>query len=72
MGPFHIPNSFQRSYEDFESYPRNIIQKDLYSGALEAYAARLDTAEPNLLTKAEAELFVPFRDLYPLCQGSNI
>ncbi|KAL8972469.1 MAG: hypothetical protein Q9197_002762 [Variospora fuerteventurae] len=69
MGTFNIPNSFQRSYEDFESYPRNIIQKDLYSGALEAYAARLDTAEPNLLTKAEAELYVPFRDLYPVCQG---
>ncbi|KAL9021295.1 MAG: hypothetical protein Q9185_001500 [Variospora sp. 1 TL-2023] len=69
MGTFYIPNSFQRSYEDFESYPRNIIQKNLYSGALEAYAARLDTAEPNLLTKPEAELYVPFRDLYPLCQG---
>ncbi|KAL8652195.1 MAG: hypothetical protein Q9210_002830 [Variospora velana] len=35
----------------------------------QAYAARLDTAEPNLLTKPEAELYVPFRDLYPACQG---
>lgn len=72
MSTFCIPESFQRSYRDFKSYPLNIIHQHLYAGALKAYVARLDTVEPEFLTKSEAEVLVPFRDLYPAGQGSEV
>lgn len=64
-----IPNAFQRSYQDFETYPRNICNHNAYPGVLQAYANRLDGAASRLLTESEAEVAVPFRDLFPAGQG---
>ncbi|KAL8754822.1 MAG: hypothetical protein Q9199_004065 [Rusavskia elegans] len=64
-----IPDAFQHSYQDFETYPRNICNHNAYPGILQAYAHRLDGAASRLLTESEAEVFVPFRDLFSAGQG---
>lgn len=69
MGNLQLPDSFQRSYENFECYPQNLVQQTSYIGVLRAYTTRLDNAAPKLFTKKDAEIFVPFRDLLPTGQG---
>lgn len=63
------PDVFQHSYEVFETYPRNICNNSAYPGILQAYANRLDGAASRLLTESEAEVSVPFRDLFSASQG---
>jgi hypothetical protein len=57
-----LPNSFQRSYEDFETYPGNLCQQITYPAALKAYLIRLDNASPALFVEKDEEAYVPFRD----------
>lgn len=65
-----IPESFQRSYGDFESYPRKLICQTTYREAAGAYVARLDNEESTLfLSINDEEIEVPFRDLLPSGQG---
>lgn len=54
--------SFVRSYEKFESYPRNLIQKSSYPAALEAYANRLTNASATLFTDQDINIHVPVRE----------
>lgn len=67
----NIPESFQRSYGDFECYPRKLICQTTYRDAARAYVTRLDNAEGRLFLAAgfEDEIEVPFRDLLPSGQG---
>jgi hypothetical protein len=60
-----LPEAFERSYCDFESYPKNLVYQTSYRGALEAYAVRLDNAEPDLFTSNEQEVDFPVRDSSP-------
>lgn len=60
-----LPISFQKSYIDRDSYPRNLIRRTVstYPSALAAYATRLDFAVPNLFETDVKRLEVPIRDL---------
>jgi hypothetical protein len=69
MGSPQLSDSFRRSYESFESYPRNLVHQTSYLGVIKAYRSRLDIAAPKLLTADDAEVYVPFRDLLPNNQG---
>lgn len=57
-----IPHTFKTSYEEFESYPRNLIQQISYPAALIAYATRLEDASPTLFVHNEQDILVPFRE----------
>ena len=70
MGTLQLTDSFQRSYENFELYPSNLVYQTSYIGALQAYITRLNNAESNLLINDDAKIFVPFRDLGPTGQGA--
>lgn len=69
--PPRISETFQRSYGDYESYPRSLICETTYRDAAGAYVTRLDNAEPTLVLSVddEDEVEVPFRDLLPTGQG---
>ena len=69
MGSPQLSDSFRRSYESFEAYPRNLVQQTSYLGVIEAYRNRLDIAAPKLFTADESEVYVPFRDLLPQNHG---
>ncbi|KAL8998394.1 MAG: hypothetical protein Q9169_002522 [Polycauliona sp. 2 TL-2023] len=64
-----IPDTFKHSYQNFETYPRNICNHNVYLGILQAYANRLDAAASRLLIGSEADALVPFRDLFSASQG---
>lgn len=72
MTSLDVPAPFQRSYESYETYPRNILHQGSYIGTLQAYADRLDNAASTLLIESDAEARVPVRDLYPGGQGMAI
>ena len=67
--PPALPDTFKRSYADFESYPRNLICQTTYRDAADASYVRLRGAERTLLIQDEDEFEVPFRDLLPSAQG---
>jgi hypothetical protein len=60
-----LPTIFQKSYNERDSYPRNLIRRTVstYPSALAAYASRLDFAAPNLFETDVKKLEVPIRDL---------
>jgi hypothetical protein len=60
----HLPGDFRISYENFASYPRNLVHKGSYLPALDAYGLRLDNASSKLFTENDLdpnEIDVPFR-----------
>jgi hypothetical protein len=57
-----LPVSFQLSYENFESYPQNLVYKTTYTAVLKAYAARLEEASSTIFTEKDEDADVPFRD----------
>jgi len=66
MAPYSLlPTSFQKSYIDRDSYPRNLIQRTVgtYPSALAAYATRLDLVAQDLFERDISQLEVSFRDL---------
>ncbi|RDW57310.1 hypothetical protein BP5796_12760 [Coleophoma crateriformis] len=63
-----LTDTFKRSYEAFESYPRTLICHTTKRDA-DAYVARLASAEPTLFEVDETQIEVPFRDLLPSKQG---
>lgn len=67
MGTQQLLDAFQRSYESFEAYPRNLLHHTSFLGTLQAYITRLDNAAPKLFTKTAAE--VVFRDFDSTRQG---
>jgi len=56
-----IPDSFARSYKDFEQYPRNILQHNSYPATLKAYAARLKDSTSTLFLASDHGVHVPVR-----------
>lgn len=70
MGTVQLPRTFQRSYEQFETYPRNLVYQTSYSGALQTYITRLESAEAKLFVRDGAKIFIPIRDLGSSGQGT--
>ena len=62
MTTLHSPCTFEQSYENFESYPCNLIHKTSYPGTWKGYKQRLDNAASKLCSKNEMTIEVPFRD----------
>lgn len=60
-----LPVSFQKSYNNRNHYPRNLIRRTVgtYPSALAAYESRLDSADHDLFEKEGGILEVPIRDL---------
>jgi len=58
----NTPATPRASYEDFLSYPVNLIYEDLYQETLEDYRKRLKAAA-KALCGTENDLDVRFRDL---------
>ena len=54
-------DKYRISYQDFESYPRNLTYQTSYPAAVLAYRTRLDTGSTRLFTTIDDE-DVPFRD----------
>ena len=63
--------TFDDSYQHFESYPANLLYAPIYRGALQTYGKRLSDAEPRLFTKKDAEISVSFRDFLSPSQGES-
>lgn len=65
-----LPDNFKLSYEDFESYPHNLMYRTACTAVVKAYEARLDEVSPKASSKASSTLFIgedeaadiPFRD----------
>lgn len=72
-----VPANFKRSYENSDTYPRNLIYQTAYPTAISAYKARLDKYAPELFVEDAREIEVSFRDfrssqqrmssIYPIC-----
>ena len=62
MASLQLPHSFEQSYENFESYPCNLIHKTQYPGELNSYKQRLDDTASKLCKQNEKDVAVPFRD----------
>lgn len=60
--PLQLPRDFEKSYEDFLSYPCNLVCKTSYLGTLKTYKARLQDASTTLFNKPNGKMHVPFRD----------
>jgi hypothetical protein len=45
-----LPDEFVTSYEDFQKYPVNLVQKTAYSGFINAYMERLKDLDPKLFS----------------------
>ena len=57
-----VPEAFQRSYENLESYPRNLLYQTTSQASLEYYASRLDRSASTLFVESDSEIHVPFRE----------
>jgi hypothetical protein len=72
-----VPAAFTRSYENADTYPRNLIHQTSYPTAISAYKARLDKYALRLFVEDAREIEVSFRDfrssqqrmssIYPIC-----
>ncbi|KAL9609994.1 MAG: hypothetical protein Q9167_005267 [Letrouitia subvulpina] len=58
-----LPAAFANSYQEFASYPENVVHKSTYIGGLRRYRIRLDEVQSKLFTPKDANINVPFRDL---------
>ena len=65
------PVDFNTSYQNFESYPTQLLYKGTYFSSLTKSKLRLEEAAPKLFISAHdvAGLSVPFRDLDPSYRG---
>lgn len=54
---------FESSYKNFERYPENLLDSQLYVPTLRAYKKRIVSASPRLFSEDEKAVDVPFRDL---------
>ena len=59
-----LPPAFKDSYLRFERYPRNLVHRPLYFGAIEACEKRFEAAVPNLLVDRDDEIEIKFRELH--------
>lgn len=60
-----LPDSFKLSYEDFESYPHNLIYRTACTAVLKAYESKLKEASQSLFIREAGEdgpADIPFRD----------
>lgn len=60
-----LPDTFKLSYEDFESYPHNLIYRTSCTAVLKAYQSRLKEASSALFIGEDGEdgaADIPFRD----------
>ncbi|KFY09750.1 hypothetical protein V492_05364 [Pseudogymnoascus sp. VKM F-4246] len=55
-----LPEPFKVSYEDFQSYPNNLIYKPTCEKILEEYKRRLDEASSRLFIGEDEDAYVPF------------
>jgi hypothetical protein len=55
-----LPEPLRKSYNDFESYPTNLILKNQFAAALTAYKKRLADFTPKLFKNGQS--FVLFRE----------
>jgi hypothetical protein len=60
-----LPETFQRSYLELDTYPKNLMHRTVqtYPGALQKIADRLNEAAGRLFEGDNGVLDVPFRDL---------
>jgi hypothetical protein len=60
-----LPEAFQRSYLESDTYPKNLVHRTVqtYPGALQKIADRLNEAAGRLFERDDGILDVPFRDL---------
>lgn len=70
MSTLQLPEAFKQSYNNFDSYPQDLIYQTSYRGTAQAYYTRLMSAAPKLFTDESANVSVPFRDLQPSDQGN--
>ena len=70
MGTVQLPKTFERSYEQFDTYPTNLVYQTSYSGALQTYLTRLNNTEAKLFVRDGAKTFIPIRDLGSSAQGT--
>lgn len=61
-----VSASFKNSYQAFESYPRNLVDRGTYLPALEVHANRLNDVSSALFKERNTDADVRFRDLNPL------
>lgn len=64
-----LPESFRKSYEEFESYPRNLVYNPSFPATIKAYTLNLDCSAGSVFLHNEGEAHVPFRDLKPEGDG---
>ena len=65
-----VPAAFQKSYDDFGTYPCNLIYHTSYPVALKAYQERLLDSSSKLLT-SHTDAHVAFRDFTSNCNFSK-
>jgi hypothetical protein len=63
--PQPLPVAFQKSYLDFNAYPKTLVHRTVqtYPAALRKISERLDEAATRLFERDDGILDVPFRDL---------
>jgi hypothetical protein len=62
-------DDFWQSYEDYISYPKNLVYKYATPSILEFYREHLDRASQTLLARSEKDIKVPIRDID--CHGTG-
>jgi len=64
MSDLGVPNDFIASYKDYQSYPKCIIDRAKYGGALlEEYDGRLLERSEALNLFVEHEVYIPYREI---------
>lgn len=69
MAFLQLTDSFQHSYENFESYPHELVYQSSYLSTTQAHKARLEDHADRLFTTKDEDINIPFRDLLPTGQG---
>jgi hypothetical protein len=60
--PLRVSEAFEKSLDDAERYPQNIIERLTYSATLKAYQERLTRTSARLFVANEPRTEVAFRD----------